>query len=124
MRLAVCTVGRISLSKTALLLTARFWKSSLRHPAVPPWQIRKEKAQRTFPLCLFFSANILREETLSIILKRVVAGFACSDFEHILNIVNEDLSVADIAGVERVLRCAYNIINRHLADNDFDLDFR
>ena len=61
---------------------------------------------------------------LSIILQRVISVLAGADLEDVFDIVNEYLAVAEITGIERALCRRYNIFDRHLADNDLDLDFR
>lgn len=47
---------------------------------------------------------------------------AGADLNNVLYIINEDFSIADIAGIKRFLNGFYKRFNRYLADHDIDFD--
>ena len=61
--------------------------------------------------------------SLFFVLEGVVTFFAGSHFNDILNIVDEDLAITEVTGVEDTLRSIDNLSYRNLADDHIDLDF-
>lgn len=50
--------------------------------------------------------------------------FACPDLYDAVNVIYEDLAVADMACVERLLGSCDDFVNRDRGYDDFDLDLR
>ena len=61
------------------------------------------------------------EEILFNILESVISGFSCTNLYNVLDVVYEDLTIADLAGVKSLLSGFYNGFNRNLANYDLDL---
>ena len=73
-----------------------------------------------------FSKGVFRpsDNQLLNILKRVIPFFAGTNLHDIFNVVNEDLAVADVTGIEYCLRGVDDLLNRDLRDDNVDLNFR
>lgn len=61
------------------------------------------------------------EEILFNVLESVISGFSCTNLYNVLDVVYEDLTIADLAGVKSLLSGFYNGFNRNLANHDLDL---
>ena len=46
------------------------------------------------------------------VLQGIISGFAGTDLYNIFYIINEDLAVADLAGVQNLLDCIDNLLRR------------
>ena len=64
------------------------------------------------------------QQPLFLVLQGVVAFLAGTHLYHVLDIVDEYLSVADVARVERAFDGFHELGNRNLAYYDLDLYFR
>ena len=56
------------------------------------------------------------------VLKCIVACFTGTNLHNILYIVDEDLAIADLAGIQHLLHCVHDFLRRDLCHNGFDLD--
>ncbi len=61
---------------------------------------------------------------LSVILQCCEACFAGSYADNVLNVINEDLTVADMACVQNLLSCVDNSVYRYLGYDDIHFDLR
>ena len=60
--------------------------------------------------------------SLFFVLEGVVTFFAGSHFDDILNVIDEDLAIAEVAGIQDFLRGFDDVSDRDFADDDVDLD--
>jgi hypothetical protein len=56
------------------------------------------------------------------VLKSVVTFLASSHFDDILNVIDEDLAIAEVAGIKDFLRGFNDVSDRDFADDDVDLN--
>lgn len=56
------------------------------------------------------------------VLQGIISGFTGTDLYNIFYIINEDLAVADLAGVQNLLDCIDDLLRRDLCHNRLDLD--
>ena len=58
------------------------------------------------------------------ILQSFVPFLTGTDLHNVLNLIYEDLTVSDVAGVENFLGCLDHLVDRDLADNHFYFHIR
>ena len=112
---------KISYAKS-VNLTIRYCKpsqSKIKNPAA----VKKRKVflcfNRSFRFIFYFDDKNIKPLCFFVILQGVETLFACADFNHVFNVVNEYFSVADVTGMQRCFGCGNYLFDGDSAYNDF-----